>query len=346
MREVRTGRRWARRALRYEPYFALGGRPHVLVDGAPASGTVLTLSHWPGTPTPGSLRADLSVESALAWWASPGHPAAADVATTDHLDQDGLAGLWALVSPEEAAQRRARLIEVARAGDFTTFADRGGARASFALAQLADPERSSLPSATLADQGALTTELLGRMGEILDRPARDLWVEEEMALVASEADIASGRISLEDVPAVDLAVVSLPPGAPSRLTTQFMVRREAACHPAAVHNLTGATRVLYFREAHFELEVRYESWVRLVSRSVAPRVDLAPLAAALQAEEPQSAARWSADPVSSLVQRLTGPETSSLSPARVRRLVIEHLRRAPPAWFPANEGRPSAAPHR
>ena len=39
------------------PYGDLAGRPNVIVDGSPAEGTVLCLSHWPGIPTPPEVRA-------------------------------------------------------------------------------------------------------------------------------------------------------------------------------------------------------------------------------------------------------------------------------------------------
>ncbi|MGH9129829.1 MAG: DUF6687 family protein [Acidimicrobiales bacterium] len=345
MRRGRTKGEWAGGAITYEPYSLLRGRPHVMVDGAPALGTVLTLSHWPGTPTPVALRADLSAQSALRWRESPGPWAGAGLVSTDHLDQDGLVSLFAVVWPDAARQRAARLVEVARAGDFATFTDRDAARASFALANLADEERSPLPGATLADPAALTTEALGRLCELVDHPERhaEAWAEEDAALAASESAIAEGLIRLEEVIDVDLAIVSVPSDAPTRLATRFMARSDGPCHPAAVHNATTCGRVLYCQGARYELVVRYESWVRLVSRQVAPRVDLGPLASALRAEEVSNLARWSAEPVSTIVQHMSCPG-SDLSPSRVCTLVEDHLRRSPPAWFPASEGRPSVPP--
>lgn len=311
-----------------------------MVDGAPTAGTVLTLSHWPGTPTPAGLWADLSAESAFRWRQRPGRWPGAELATTDHLDQDGLVSLLALVSPE-AARWRERLVEVARAGDFATFADRDAARVSFALAALADPERSPLPAATTTDPAALTAELLGRLPEMVESPDRceSQWAEEEASLLASEHRLASGEVSIEELPALDLAVVSLPEGLPEVLATRFMGRANSPCHPAAIHNATRCGRILTCQGAGYELVLRYESWVRVVSQPVTPRVDLAPLAAALQAEEPPNLARWSSEPVSALVPRLA-TRGSDLAPSRVRQLVTEHLASASPAWFPMNEGSP------
>lgn len=316
-----------------------------MVDGAPIPATVLTLSHWPATPTPVALRADLSVESALRWRECPGRWAGAELVSTDHLDQDGLASVFALVDPEGARRRRDRLVGVARAGDFATFTERDAARVSFALAAMADPQRSSVAAGVAA--GELTAELLGRLGDLVDHPDRHAawWEDEDASLTAAEALIASGKVAIEEVAALDLALVSIPEGAPARLATRFMARADAPCHPAAIHNATACGRLLIRQGARFELVMRYESWVRLVSRRPAARVDLAPLAARLEAEEP-NAVGWFADEVSSLVQRmsLVGSAESGLAPSRVRELVEDHLRNAPPAWFPASEGRPTAPP--
>jgi len=57
---------------RYVPVHLLEGRPHIMVDGAPRPGTMCTLSHWPGTPTPAALSADLSAEIVVGALAHPG----------------------------------------------------------------------------------------------------------------------------------------------------------------------------------------------------------------------------------------------------------------------------------
>jgi hypothetical protein len=49
---------------RYRAYGELAGIPHIVVDGSGQDGTVLTLSHWPGMPTPDSLRAQENARAA------------------------------------------------------------------------------------------------------------------------------------------------------------------------------------------------------------------------------------------------------------------------------------------
>ena len=51
--------------LHYVPYDQLEGRANVAVDGSPAAGTVLSLSHWPGIGSPAEFAADLSAEMAF-----------------------------------------------------------------------------------------------------------------------------------------------------------------------------------------------------------------------------------------------------------------------------------------
>ena len=312
-----------------------------MVDGAPVPGTVLTLSHWPATPTPPGLRADLSAEIAFAWLGDPRGAEEAEVATIDHVDQDGLVGLYALVAPEDALARRSRLVAVARAGDFAVASDREAARASFALAALGDPARSPLPGVGRSAgpwatwTATLATEALARLPALVADPApyRELWEEEDTALTESAAAITNGEVEVEEHPALDLAVVRVPEGRAPRLATRFCSRADAPCHPVAVHNATGALRVLTVQGRRYELVLRYESWVRYVSRAIAPRVALGPLAGALEAEEP-GGARWVADPVAALVPRLRLREgdESGLDPARVIAVVQAHLATAPPAW--------------
>ncbi len=65
----------------------------------------------------------------------------------------------------------------------------------------------------------------------------------------------------------------------------------------AINGATERGAVLTLRGNHYELAYRYESWVQFRSRPVRPRVDLAPLAERLNAEEAEAGgtARWVAD---------------------------------------------------
>jgi hypothetical protein len=328
--------------LRFTPVSLLAERPHVIADGAALPSTVLTLSHWPASPTPPALADDTSARIAFRYLDSVEDWPAPETVSNDHFDQDGLVSVYALVAPDQARARRAFLEDVAAAGDFATFADRDAARVSFALAALADPDRSPLGAGLFEAPypelcAGLYEELLGRLPELVDdvEAHRPLWEEEDAALTAAENALAAGDVTVDEVPDLDLAVVRVPTGEPASLATRFSSRQDAACHPAAINNATTALRVLVLHGRRYELVFRYESWVKYVSRRPLPRVDLGPLAEQLEGEE-RNGARWSFDGVAALVPSLHLAEghESDLDPTRLRAMVERFLATAAPAWDP------------
>ncbi len=104
------------RDLHYVAYGDLAGSPNVVVDGSPAEGTVLCLSHWPGIASPPEFAADLSAEMAFLYLDAFDRHGDAAAVSNNHFDQDGLVGLFALVAPADALPRRELLVEVARGG--------------------------------------------------------------------------------------------------------------------------------------------------------------------------------------------------------------------------------------
>ncbi len=326
--------------LEYVPYGELGGRPNVIVDGSAARGTVLCLSHWPGTPTPPDLQADLSAEMAFRYLRTFDRHGDARLVSNNHADQDGLVSVFTLTDPAEALAHEALLTDVAAAGDFGTYRLRDAARASMAISAYTDGERSPLAAdlATADDPtGLLYTELLPRLVEMATHPDRyeALWAEEDAALTASEKAVA-GDVVIEEVPELDLAVISVPEVAPAAGGHRFGGAWADGLHPMAVHNATDRLALLTIRGRRYDLLYRYETWVQLRSRPARARRDLAPLAAALTERE-AAGATWVADPPSSLTAGLRlvdGEAESSLDPTTFRALVEDHLRTAPPAWDP------------
>jgi hypothetical protein len=310
------------------------------VDGGPQAGTVLTLSHWPATPSPPQLAEDTSAGIVLRFLRGGAAPRGVEAVTNDHLDQDGIVSVLAMTEPELALERRSQLEDVASAGDFATFDSRGAARVSFALASLADPERSVLGRELFTDDhwdrcAGLYAELLGLLPELIADPYRfgSMWEEEDASLEDAQRAVDSAEISVEERPDLDLAIVTVPEGRPQRLATRFASRADASVHPAAVRNRTRCLRLLVLQGARYELVYRYESWVRYMSRRPLPRVDLGPLAEALSAEE-REGPPWRFDGVGALEPSLRRGEDSSLAPGRFRELVEGFLVRAKPAWDP------------
>lgn len=361
--------------LPFVPISELSGRPHIVVDGAPRRGTVLTLSHWPGTPTPRALWRDLSAEIVLAYLergdpsrgregsspdaavapraggagdpgaSAPGSPIAV---TSDHLDVDGLVSLYGIVDPEGAWRRRKLLVEVARAGDFAIVTDAVAGRVAFALTALIGtagvagapgPYGGRLAGATGSGEtaGEAYRELLGLLPELLDHPERfsEAWSDEEASLEAGRAAARGDRLRIDDPGCDGLVVVRL---ATQRrgIGTSIGHGVELGVHPAAIHELTNAVRVLVLGPEHVVFYDRYESWVRIVSRRVPLRRDLGALAPALSATDP-SGVGWEASSPGSLVPVLRpadgGP--GGLDPGEVIGRLSRHLATAPPAWDPS-----------
>jgi hypothetical protein len=328
--------------LRFVPDADTTDVPNVVVDGAANAGTVLTLSHWPGSPTPRDLLEDLSAQIALRALDEPVRFDGVDVVTNNHFDQDGLASVYALAFPDEARARRDQVVDVARAGDFGAFAHRDSARISFAIAAYDDPDASPLGrelfSKPYDEQCAIFyTELLPRFGELLDHPDRwqALWEHEDAHLGESITAIEQGVVRIEERPELDLAVVTVPEHWAAQVTHRFTQRWTEAVHPMAVDNATERTRVLLVQGRSYRLELRYETWVMFVSGPVAPRPDLRDLARHLDALE-TGGARWEAEPPGALTPRLSvaGDGESSLEPEHVRREVERFLASAPAAWDP------------
>jgi hypothetical protein len=299
---------------------------------------VLTLSHWPGSPTPPPLARDLSTEIALAYLDDPSYRVEAEFVTSDHLDEDGLAALFVLVNPEIARSSAELLVEVARVGDFGIVRDERAALVAFALAAWFDPGRSPEP---VADPGTSWTahcydRLLRRLPELLERPerARDLAAPELDHFVHDRDAIARGVVALTEFPRSDLAVVTMPTDVdPDGLEGPSGF----GLHRAAIHSATAAVRVLLVAGRRYRYYDRYETWVNYVSRPLPGRRDLGPLARRLTEEE-RGTAQWVADGPGTLVAGLgvADGDESSLTPDHVRRAIESYLGRAPVAWAPAS----------
>ncbi len=318
--------------MRYLAYDELDGVPSIVVDGSAHADSLLVLSHWPNSDTPVALRDDLSAQIAFHYLDRPELHVPADVVSNNHFDQDGLMSVYALVDPEGAQSRRERAVDVARAGDFGTYEDRDSARISWTVARLAEA-----PEAAGDDPYAV---LLDRVPELLDHPERfeDLWAEEDAHLRASEDAIASGVVTIEEVEDLDLAVVTVPEDWATRTVHRFTVSMREAVHPTAVNNATDRFRLLVVHGHRYELQYRYETWVRYLTRRPPGRIDLAPLAVELSALEPGDAT-WTFDGVGAIAPALhlvgAGPDaTSAIAPEQLRARVVEALGTGVSAWDP------------
>jgi hypothetical protein len=313
----------------------LAGTPHVIVDGAARLGTVYTLSHWPGTPTPPSLGADLSAEIVRHALAQGDSLPAVDVASVDHYDVDGMVALGLLVIDGLDAGYGPLLVEAARVGDFDVVTDHRAARIAFALNAIDDHETAHPPD-TFEYCGVAAGRALDVLLALAAEPERfePLWRDEWSAYEASLGALADGSAVIEEFPEHDLAVVTVDPRRPPAPAW-----RSWPIHPAAVHSATDCLRVATIAGGRMELRYRYESWVRLASRRPRPRVDLSGLAGALTAAE-RASARWAFDGAGSITGslHLVGDDTTTtLEPRAIVDLIRHELAArdlGPAAWDP------------
>ncbi len=327
--------------MRFVPYREVGDQANIVVDGAPLPSTVLTLSHWPVNATPERFKRETSTETVLAFLDSREPPAAAAVVTNNHFDEDGLFSMFVVINPRAALLHRHLLADAARTGDFGMFRSRDAARLCFVIEAHADPRLSPLPRRIFAGSGAqqvagLYHAMLARLPRFLADPARlrRFWETQDRHLDASEALIDSGRVSIEEEPELDLAIVRIPPELPERTVWRYLQREQAPVHPFAIHNETRCARLVRMQGRCLEFQYRYESWLQIASRRPALRVDLAPLARWLNRRERNG--RWVWEHTLALAPRLrlAGGRATSIAPALVLRALREHLRTLPPAWDP------------
>jgi hypothetical protein len=303
--------------------------PNIVVDGSPNDSTLLTLSHWPKSGTPSELKADTSTEIAFRYLESPRLHVSCELVTNNHFDQDGLFGIFALINPALSLRYRDLMIDVASAGDFSVFESRQAARIAFAVGAMSEEDTSPFPKAIFdrpypemaADLYVRALELVPDLLVDTDK-FRGLWEEPDAALSESEAWLEAGRIGIREIGEMDLAIAELPSGIQN-------------VHPMALYRRTHCSRIVLLAERQFEFQYRYESWVQLVSRRPAARVDLAPLVMELNSEE-RSGGSWNFDGVDAVTPRLflEGAGESSLPGTRILEKLLKHLASGPPAWAP------------
>lgn len=139
--------------------------------------------------------------------------------TNNHFDEDGLFSMYAITAPEQAWVDRELLMAAALAGDFGRVTNREAARLCFTLEAFTDPEVSPLPAALFAEPdrvAALYRHLLALLPEILADARRGwprygaLWAVQDKHLERSQRLLAEGRVTLEEMPSLDLARVEIP----------------------------------------------------------------------------------------------------------------------------------------
>jgi len=328
----------------FTPYAAARTLPNIVVDGAPLPTTLLTLSHWPNNQTPAPLRRDTSTATVFAYLDAAHLHQAVPWVTNNHFDEDGLFSIYAISEPVQALPARSLLIAASLAGDFGVVTERDAARLCFAIENLADPDASLLPAEVFAEKdrvAALYTAMLEALPALL-RDCRDgwprygdLWALQDEHLTASHTLLADGVVTVVESPALDLAVVRIPPYLRQRQVRRYLADESAVIHPFAVNSATQCSRILRVQGNHYEFEYRYESWLKLATRRVPLRVHLDGLAARLNELE-RGPPAWVAQSPMDIVPRLQRSDgTASTIPLDTFLLELEGaLTSAPVAWDP------------
>lgn len=329
---------------RYYPYSQLGDQPNIIVDGKEQRSTVLTLSHWPWNSTPTELLRDTSTDIVFAYLDAPEHHVNIPLVSNSHFDEDGLLSMYGLVDPANALAHRDLMIGTSRAGDFAIYTDPSAAKLSFVLAAYADPVLSPLPAEifTGSDAGqiaGLYTHMLKELPALLDDidSLDRFWAEEFTHVQESEAAIRDGRVVIDEVPDLDLAIVHIPADMPVRTVRRYLTCWQRSVHPFAVHNVTQCSRIVWIKGESLEMQYRYESWIQLASRRPAKRIDLAGLAEKLTDLE-TAGGQWIFEGVNEVAPRLKveGSCRSGISVEQFLALLGDWLRTQPSAWDPYN----------
>jgi len=330
----------------YVPWRELNARPNIMIDGGAKDGTVLTLSHWPKSGTPESLKADSSTDIVFRYLETPAEQVPIDVVTGDHFDEDATLGLFAMCDPEFAVEHKDIICDAAMAGDFSTFSDHRAARIAFAIQGFANPQLTPFDKTIFELDydsmcAVLFRELLPRVKPIVEHTEafEAFWRPEYDFLTRSEAALAAGDIGLEEHPEVSLCVVRASQDLRTDADRARQLRGDLPYHPAAICNATGCDRVLAIFGSRYVFSYRYESWVQYISRRPPQRIDLHPFAEALSKNEADGNA-WSFDGVEQIFpqMRLKGPEgddaDSRIPPDDMVARVIDTLSDGEGAWDP------------
>ncbi len=337
-------------AYRYLGLDELGDQRHIVVDGAPRPNSAMVLSHWPISPTPTTLWRDLSAEIAYAYLRDEASwDRSTDVVTNDHLDIDGLIGLYFLTDPERAIENAELLIEVARIGDFGVVRSSRAAEIAWTLeALMQDPDLAivDLVDSAVTPGRAATVSyraLLAVLQRIIESPERyeSLTSGPRLSFLVTMDDLVSGKIRLEEHRESDLCVVDASKVSSTHNASNTVEGVPIGVDSYALHSSTSASRILVCQGRRFIYYDRYETWVRFVSKQHPLRRDLGVFAQQLNRDDQ---VEWTAGHPSTLVPVLHhGASESTLAPDRLVERFIKFLGESEPAWDPF-EPRTKATP--
>ena len=330
--------------FRYLPLGHTAQVPNISLDSIDNAATLLTLSHWPSNHTPQRYKANLSTQSAFRYLREGNPVGEARIVTSDHFDLDGLASIYAFLSPASALRHQDLLIDVARLGDFSRGTSPQALRVAFTLNSLA--AQAKRPGVLDADTALLQTyrAVLPQVGHVLEHPGQyaHCYVEGMHHLARSERLLSHPETRLVEYKDVDLAVFHLP----AVLVTDHLDYQQPyfGLSNIAFHNRTRCGVVAIVHGAALEVRQRYESWVERISEIPRPRRDLAIFTRALQQDE-REGCTWHYGGVENIMPALkcANPGATRYSSEMLLMELRQFLAVAPVAWRGSRSGSASGA---
>ncbi|WP_187263328.1 DUF6687 family protein [Pontibacter beigongshangensis] len=280
------------------PFSELKQHKAIIVDSMHPNG--LVLSHWRGAPTPAEVRDNTSAAMVLHALRLNLPGLELPYVTANHFDIDGFVGVWSLLHPELALQNEEVLRQMALIGDFREL-DLNHPLAGEALKlvcwinarekELFYPPfgAEQLPESEVTLCPKKFAYFLREFGRVLQDPdwEKAAWEEEVGEVLLGYRDMYTPEAKITRHPAIGLIVLELP---------------EPLHYYALFSRTQGFDIVLTcYSDNRYELEYKYTTWVDLSSRPTLPRLNLAPLAARLNALE-KSGRTWTGDAITE-----TGP---------------------------------------
>ena len=286
------------------PFSAIGEKECIVVDALHPHATIL--SHWRGANIHPELEADTSGEIVLNALQNEFGGLDKKWVSANHFDIDGFVGVFALIYPELAKQYDAVLREMAIIGDFREYKPKNK-NSQYALKlccwmNQVESEQFYRPFGEKEEMKLCVQKFeyfLKVFPKVLQHPESfaDNWKEEVEKVENDLLLLREGNRTF--YPELTLLVQEL---------------SEPIQYYAAFSESYSFDYVLScFDNNKYELECKYTTWVDIASRSSFPRLNLKPLAVALNQIE-ESDYRWEVDKVTD-----TGPilrlESKALSKA-------------------------------
>lgn len=307
--------------------------PNISLDSIDNASTLLTLSHWPSNNTPVRYKANLSTQSVFSYLKDSDNVDGAEIVTSDHFDLDGLASIYAFLSPTNAIKHQQLLTDVARLGDFSRGVSPQALKTAFALHDLAAKVKP--PGNIDADTALLHIyrAVLPIIEQVLEHTERyeHCYLEGMNHLEHTERLLNHPDMMLAEYPEIDLAVFHLPTAV--TLDPLNYQRPYLGLSNIAFHNRTRCGVLAIVHGTVLEVRQRYESWVERISGIPRARRDLSIFAQALQREEREGGV-WRFGGVENIMPALKcdGPGSTRYT---IETLLVElrqFLKVAPIAW--------------